>query len=128
MESGHTAREESLKAWLFQVGFHEAILLRRRSRLHDRSLREMVSNDPARVGNNPADLPIERLARAEMNDRVRQAIESLPEEQRQVVQLRIYQEKTFAEIADELSIPIGTVLTRMRLALQKLSRGLGRDR
>lgn len=36
--------------------------------------------------------------------------------------MRIYEEKSFAEIAEELSVPLGTVLTRMRLALKKLSR------
>ncbi len=30
--------------------------------------------------------------------------------------MRIYEEKSFAEIAEELSAPLGTVLTRMRLA------------
>ncbi|HEV3303846.1 MAG TPA: hypothetical protein VG055_29600, partial [Planctomycetaceae bacterium] len=33
VESGHTAREESIKGWLFRVAFHEAALLRRRGQL-----------------------------------------------------------------------------------------------
>jgi RNA polymerase sigma-70 factor, ECF subfamily len=41
--------------------------------------------------------------------------------------MRIYQDKTFAAIADELSAPLGTVLTRMRLALKRLSRRLGSE-
>jgi RNA polymerase sigma-70 factor (ECF subfamily) len=47
-------------------------------------------------------------------------LEELPAEQRQVVRMRIYEEKTFAIIAKELKIPIGTALGRMRSALQKL--------
>ncbi|MBT4866073.1 MAG: RNA polymerase subunit sigma-24, partial [Planctomycetaceae bacterium] len=35
--------------------------------------------------------------------------------------MRIYDEKTFQVIADELNLPLGTVLTRMRLALKKLA-------
>jgi DNA-directed RNA polymerase specialized sigma24 family protein len=35
--------------------------------------------------------------------------------------MRVYEEKTFAEIAAETSSPLGTVLTRMRLAMNKLS-------
>jgi len=38
--------------------------------------------------------------------------------------MRIYEEKTFAVIAEELSLPLGTVLTRMRLAMQKLHKHL----
>jgi RNA polymerase sigma-70 factor (ECF subfamily) len=36
--------------------------------------------------------------------------------------MRIYEEKTFATIAEELGIPLGTALGRMRTALQKLQR------
>ena len=39
---------------------------------------------------------------------------------RGVVRMRIYEEKTFARIAKELKIPIGTALGRMRAALIKL--------
>jgi RNA polymerase sigma-70 factor (ECF subfamily) len=36
----------------------------------------------------------------------------------------MYEDKTFAQIAEELGLPLGTVLTRMRLALEKLRRTL----
>ncbi len=42
--------------------------------------------------------------------------------------MRIFEEKTFAAIARELSAPLGTVLTRMRLALDKLARELKADK
>jgi len=44
----------------------------------------------------------------------------LPPEQQQVVRMRIYEDKTFAVIAAELGIPLGTALGRMRTALIKL--------
>ena len=47
-------------------------------------------------------------------------MERLPVEQRRVIRMRIYEDKTFAVIAEELGAPLGTVLTRMRLALRKL--------
>ena len=40
-----------------------------------------------------------------------------------MVWARMYEDKTFAQIAGEQGVPLGTVLTRMRLALEKL-RGL----
>jgi DNA-directed RNA polymerase specialized sigma24 family protein len=55
---------------------------------------------------------------------VRAALVTLPLEQQQIVQLRIYDERTFADIAAELGIPLGTALTRMRLALEKLRAAL----
>jgi RNA polymerase sigma-70 factor (ECF subfamily) len=51
---------------------------------------------------------------------------SLRPEERQVVRMRIYEEKTFAAIANELKIPLGTALGRMRTALLKLRAKLKR--
>jgi RNA polymerase sigma factor (sigma-70 family) len=123
VESGHTAREESVKGWLFQVAFHEALLLRRRGQVHTRSLRQLVQ----RVSSEGPDRPDDRLVRSETSEQVRRALAELPADQRQVVEMRIYEDKTFAAIADELSAPLGTVLTRMRLALKRLSRRLGSE-
>ncbi len=67
------------------------------------------------------------MLRSETTERVRQALGELPPDQRQVVEMRIYEDKTFAVIADELSAPLGTILTRMRLALKRLSRRLGSE-
>ncbi len=64
--------------------------------------------------------PDDRICRWETVLNVREALEKLPENQQDVVRLRIYEEKTFAEIAKELNLPLGTVLTRMRLAMRKL--------
>ncbi len=57
VESGHTAREESVKGWLFQVAFNEAILLRRRGQVHTRSLRQLVQ----RVSSEGPDRPDDRV-------------------------------------------------------------------
>jgi RNA polymerase sigma-70 factor (ECF subfamily) len=132
VESGHTAREESVKGWLFQVAFHEAVLLRRRGQIHDRSVRQLARGQAAPSGGNSAvgdglGSPDDRLARSETIEQVRRALADLPADQRQVVEMRIYEDKTFAAIATELSAPLGTVLTRMRLALKRLSRRLGSE-
>jgi RNA polymerase sigma-70 factor (ECF subfamily) len=116
VESGHTAREESLKGWLFRVAYNEAMLVRRRQQLHGKSIRKLAWGRPEQH-----ETPDDHLTRWETVARVRKALEELPPEQQQVVRMRIYEEKTFAAIADELSVPLGTVLTRMRLALGKLA-------
>ena len=50
------------------------------------------------------------------------AVQALPEEQRQVVNLAYYQGMSQSEMADELGWPLGTVKTRMRAALEALRR------
>ena len=66
-------------------------------------------DDPAAV----AALGDERAA-------VRAAVEQLPPAQRQVIELAYFAGLTQAEIAEETATPIGTVKTRVRLAMRKL--------
>jgi RNA polymerase sigma factor (sigma-70 family) len=116
MEQGHTAREETRKGWLFRVAFHEALAIKRRNKTYDKNLRKMAWSRTHPEDHSPDD----RLCRWETIVNVREALKKLPDTQREVVRLRIYEEKTFIEIAEELNVPLGTVLTRMRLAMRKL--------
>jgi RNA polymerase sigma-70 factor (ECF subfamily) len=86
----------------------------------DKVLRRIAADGPAWHTNGAAGSADEPLLRLEAVQAVRDALEQLPPEQRRVVQMRIYEEKTFARIAKELKIPIGTALGRMRAALIKL--------
>jgi RNA polymerase sigma-70 factor (ECF subfamily) len=113
LEAGHTAREETIRGWLFRVAFHEAMSLRRKQKIHEK---HQAAWNRSHEGERPDD----RMGRQELTIQVRTAMAGLPPEQQQVVWMRIYEEKTFAEIARELGTPLGTVLTRMRLALGKL--------
>lgn len=115
MESGHTARQETQKGWLFRVAFHEAMAFKRRHKVQEKAYWKLAG-DQKEVG-RPAE---DHLVRWEQVDRVRVALADLPPEQQVIVNKRIYEEKTFAVIAAELNLPLGTVLTRMRLALKKL--------
>lgn len=117
VETGHTARQETFKGWLFRVAYHEALAIRRRQKVQKKVYRRLAWNS-----DESSKAPAESLLRWEQAERVRAALDELPPEQQQVVRLRIYDEKTFAVIADELQVPLGTVLTRMRLALKKLAR------
>jgi len=56
---------------------------------------------------------------------LRQLIDQLPDKQRTVVLLKVYQELTFEEIAEICECPLSTVLSRMRYAVDKLRRWLG---
>ena len=119
IESGHTAKQETMKGWLFRVAFNEAMAIRRRQKVHVKSIQKLAWTKP-----NESESPEVSVVRWEVVERVKEAMKILPPEQRQVVRMRIYEEKTFAVIAEELSLPLGTVLTRMRLAMQKLHKQL----
>ncbi len=119
IERGHETREESRKAWLFRVAYHEALAMRRREAIGQRVLEHASWNRPP-----AADAADQLLIREEAVDAVREMLSQLPAKQQQIVRMRIYEEKTFAVIAKELGIPLGTALGRMRSAVMKLSERL----
>lgn len=120
VERGHQTQEATRKAWLFRVAYHEAMAYRRREGVGDKVLRRVAWHT-----NGAAGASDEPLLRLESVQAVREALDDLPADQRQVVRMRIYEEKTFATIAKELKIPLGTALGRMRAAMIKLRAKLG---
>ncbi len=115
VERGHEARPETAKGWLFRVATHEALGLKRRQASRDKAHRNLAG---IFAPNGPS--PDASLIRSETVEAVREALADLPENQRAVVLARIYEDRTFAEIAARSGLPLGTVLTRMRRALRKL--------
>ncbi|MEC8566041.1 MAG: sigma-70 family RNA polymerase sigma factor, partial [Pseudomonadota bacterium] len=53
-------------------------------------------------------------------DKVRGALTKLPEEQRELIQLAFYKGWSHSEIARETELPLGTVKSRLRLAISRL--------
>ncbi|RUL89367.1 RNA polymerase sigma factor [Tautonia sociabilis] len=122
LERGHEARPESLRGWLFRVAYREAITLRRRDSRRHRLQRGLAWMIEATSEDDPnVDDPI---VRREAVEAVRNALDTLPPAYLDVVRARIYEDKTFAQIARDQGLPLGTVLTRMRRALERLSRRL----
>lgn len=122
VERGGRSAEESRKAWLFRVAYHEALAQRRRQNVGSEVLRRVAWTAGETRGS--ADDP---LVRFETVHAIHEALQTLSIEQQQVVRMRIFEEKTFAAIAAELGIPLGTALARMRAALAKLRSRLGTD-
>lgn len=118
IEKGSGVKQKSLKAWLFQVAYNEAMQIRRRQQTGKRATDKLgwmlETREPA------ADDGLQFAIDAENAIRIREALVELPETHREVVQLRIYEGLKFAEIAERLDSPLGTVLARMRSSLQKL--------
>ena len=69
--------------------------------------------------------PDAAFAAAQTEDRVRTALTALPPEQSQVVRLSFFSDKPHSEIAAELKLPLGTVKSRLRLAMGRLRDLLG---
>jgi RNA polymerase sigma-70 factor (ECF subfamily) len=107
-----------MKAWLYRVAFNEALTWKRRSGVAERATQALAQR--RREGESPE----EALARRETVDQVRELMQRLSADEQEVLRARVYQEKTFAQIAAETGLPLGTVLTRMRRALEKMRQAL----
>ena len=62
----------------------------------------------------------EQIITEQIHDDIRKMVEYLPEEQREVLTLRMYADMSFKEIADATNVSINTALGRMRYALINL--------
>ena len=82
--------------------------------------------DPAFVP-DPEIAPDTAVAIGETQDRVKAALAELPKEQAEVVRLSFYEDKPHGEIAKELELPLGTVKSRLRLAMRRVRSALGEE-
>lgn len=104
----------STRTWLLTLVRNRAIdRLRSRRRQPVTALKDdMDPADDVDVSDE-ASITVDGLA-------ARKAMASLPEEQRRVIELAYFAGLTHTEIADRLSAPVGTVKSRIRLALDRL--------
>lgn len=108
----------SLRAWLLTSVRNRCIdYLRGRGA---RERREEELDTDVDYGQAPSD-PWREVALSLERTAVRDAVSSLPAEQRQVVEMAYFGGYTHTEIADMTRVPLGTVKGRMRLALEKMS-------
>lgn len=112
----------SLPAWLMVIGRNRAISRLRGRR--DREVLEEEEGDFAGTFASPQNIEDE-AARNQMARNVSTALQQLPAEQRQAVELAYFEGMTQSEIASKTGIPLGTVKTRVRTAMQTLRQVLG---
>ena len=67
-----------------------------------------------------APLASENLMRSQETFALAKALEGLPEEQSELIRKSFFEDKSHAQIAEETKIPLGTIKSRIRLALQRL--------
>lgn len=103
------------KAWLFRIATNKANDLWR-SKGREKNVKEGLKRVIEEAVPDAADIP----QTAEQVDKLRWAIDQLPEPQRQVLLLRYYSEMKFVEIADMLGCPLNTALGRMHKAMTRL--------
>jgi RNA polymerase sigma-70 factor, ECF subfamily len=109
----------SVRTWVLGIVHHRTIDALRRNLVHER---RRASAEGIEERQEAPELTDVEAARREEAREVRAALSSLPGEQSRVIELAYYGGFTHTQIAEMLSMPVGTVKGRMRLGLEKMRR------
>jgi RNA polymerase sigma-70 factor (ECF subfamily) len=115
------------RPWLYTVATNQAIDAQRRNRRHRMVSLDRVGGEGEEVG-KLMDLlvstdgdPLDNAAQFERDEWVHEAVDGLTDQMRSVVQLVYYEGMKYREAANALSIPVGTVKSRLHSAIAKLN-------
>jgi RNA polymerase sigma-70 factor (ECF subfamily) len=112
----------SVRTWLLGIVHHRAIDALRRSFVHEKRRASDEGLEELLETGERTDV---EAARHEEAATVRAALQHLPPDQSQVIELAYFGGFTQTEIAEMLETPVGTVKGRMRLGLEKMRHALG---
>lgn len=122
IKQGRYTESGKFRAWISRIA-HNLIIDHFRQEKNENT----VSNDEAPIDllNNSSlcDGTIEdEMVRIQITSDIRKLISFLPESQREVLEMRYYQDLSFKEIADNTGVSINTALGRMRYAILNMRR------
>jgi len=109
-------RGSGVRAWLLTIVRHRAIDVRRRVSGRPRQTVDLAAAEESLSVPDAWGEVSQGLER----DRVRVAVDALPEEQQRAIELAYFEGLTHREIAERTGTPLGTVKGRLRLGLGKL--------
>jgi len=116
--SSYEPSRGAVSTWLLTIGRRRVLdRLRARGRRREESMTQLGGLADLE---SPSPDPLQATEGSERRSHVLAALRELPDEQREVLDLGYFQGLSQTEIADVTSQPLGTVKTRMRLAMQKL--------
>ncbi|MFC2165472.1 RNA polymerase sigma factor [Acidobacteriota bacterium] len=116
----HTFNESmNFFSWIRRIAINSALnFLKKRKRekpLGEREMRGANSPDAS-----PQELPQDTLQKKQMEKIFKKALAELPDEQRVIFVLKVYENQSYEQIANMLKIPHGTVMSRLSRARHKL--------
>lgn len=120
--AGYDPEKGAPMAWLSFIARNSAI-----DRLRARGRRPMVNDYPLVLVADDADLTDERLIREEEAENLWREIDELSDPEQTYIRSAYLRGLTYAQVAEEAGVPLGTVKTRIRRGLMALRAQVTRD-
>ena len=121
--ASYDAGKASASTWIFTIARNKRIDLLRKLNRHA-GLLDIEEIWP--LAEDESAGPLQMLQRYTTEKRVRESLGSLPAAQREALIMAYIEGRSHSEIATALNMPLGTVKSRIRLAMQRLQQLLGR--
>lgn len=113
--------------WVYRIAHNEAVnYLKKKNRRRLVSWEDIAQSKDELGTAGETETPEEEWIRKESRDGIRLALAALPEKERELVALRYFLEKSYAEIAEILGVPENTVASRLHRAKKKLAERMER--
>ncbi len=106
--------QASVATWIFTIARNKRIDAYRR-----KNRPELDAEDPALLPSEPV-APDDAVIQDQTALVIRKAVDQLPEEQATMLRMAFYEDKAHSEIAAETGLPLGTVKSRLRLAIGRM--------
>jgi len=119
--------ESKVSSWLHRIAVNQCLTTMRRKKSRSESYLDDEDDSAEKIFVAPSSKMPSRTA--EQNERlaiVRQAVNALPMDLRQIIVMKEFEEMTFQEISDALEVPLSTVKSRLYTGLKQLKMKLER--
>ncbi|OXU14332.1 RNA polymerase sigma factor [Sedimentisphaera salicampi] len=121
--------DRPLKPWLFTIAANKAKdLLRKRKRNSSISVGSIADDSESSIEDvfssvsSENTTPLDQYITEETEERVREVVENMPEKLREILLLAYFEQFSYKQMAEMLSIPIGTVKSRLHSAVARFAK------
>ena len=119
--------DAKVSSWLHRIAVNQCLTKKRREKTRSETFLDEEKNEEERFFVAPENqTPSNRFEANEKTRAVRQVISSLPEDLRQIVVMKEFEEMTFQQISETLELPLSTVKSRLYTALKQMRMKLER--
>lgn len=119
--------ESKVSSWLHRIAVNQCLTRKRREKTRSESFFDDSESAEEKVFTAPSNLSPSKLTeKQERLIAVRQAVQALPPELKQIVIMKEFEEMTFQQISDAMEMPLSTVKSRLYTALKQLRMKLER--